>query len=135
MRGGERPPPEGLEDHGRADGCDPCRLYNRQVGRLLCCGPPRHCVSSLAGLTYVFDNGNVWRYGLSRREGGDRPMQGHIRKRGKRSWAVVLSFGRDPVTGKKKQKWLGGFRSRREAQAKRAQVLVDWHSGGWVEPT
>jgi integrase len=62
-------------------------------------------------------------------------MQGHIRKRGKRSWAVVLSLGRDPVTGKKKQKWLGGFRSRREAQAKRAQVLVDWHSGGWVEPT
>jgi hypothetical protein len=62
-------------------------------------------------------------------------LQGHIRKRGKNSWAVVLSLGKDSQTGKKRQKWYGGFRSRREAQQKRAQLLVDWNAGAWTQPT
>ena len=31
-------------------------------------------------------------------------MKGHIRKRGDKSWAVVLDLGRDE-TGKRRQKW------------------------------
>jgi Arm domain-containing DNA-binding protein len=62
-------------------------------------------------------------------------MQGHIRKRGKQSWAVVLSLGRDPQTGKKKQKWYGQLRSRREAQQKLAQLFVDVQSRTWTPPT
>ncbi len=31
-------------------------------------------------------------------------MKGHIRRPGKRSWAVVLDLGRDG-TGKRRQKW------------------------------
>ena len=30
-------------------------------------------------------------------------MQGHIRKRGKNSWGIVISLGRDPVSGKRRQ--------------------------------
>jgi integrase len=62
-------------------------------------------------------------------------MQGHIRKRGKNSWAVVLSLGRDSVTGKKRQKWYGGLRSRRDAQAKRTRLLADWEAGTWTPPS
>ena len=51
------------------------------------------------------------------------------------SWAVVLSMGRDPRTGKKVQKWIGGLKTLREAQAKRAQVLVDLQAGTWTAPT
>jgi hypothetical protein len=62
-------------------------------------------------------------------------LDGHIRKRTKNSWAVVLSLGRDPATGKKRQKWYGGFKSRREAQAKRTRLLADWEAGSWTPPT
>ena len=44
-------------------------------------------------------------------------------------------MGRDPRTGKKVQKWIGGLKTLREAQAKRAQVLVDLQAGTWTAPT
>jgi integrase len=47
----------------------------------------------------------------------------------------VLSLGRDPQTGKKRQKWYGGLHSRRDAQAKRTQLLADWQAGTWTPPT
>jgi integrase len=62
-------------------------------------------------------------------------MQGHIRKRGKNRWAVVLSLGRDPETGKKTQRWYSGFRTEREAVAKRTQLLADFQAGSWTPPT
>jgi integrase len=42
-------------------------------------------------------------------------VKGHTRKRG-RSWCFVLDIGRDPVTGKRKQKWVSGFATRKEAE-------------------
>jgi integrase len=47
-------------------------------------------------------------------------MRGHIRKRGSK-WCVVLDNGRDPESGKRRQKWVSGFRTGREAE----DVLVD----------
>ena len=33
-------------------------------------------------------------------------MRGHITKRGKNSWSIVLDVGRNPATGKRRQKWI-----------------------------
>ena len=33
-------------------------------------------------------------------------MRGHITKRGKDSYTIVLNLGRDPTTGKRKQQWV-----------------------------
>ena len=32
--------------------------------------------------------------------------RGHIRQRGKGTWAVVVSLGRDPATGERRRKWV-----------------------------
>ena len=68
-------------------------------------------------------------------------MQGHIHKRvrtdrhGKETvrWYVVLDlgFGQD---GRRRQKWHGGFRTRREAEAARAQLVTDVNTGSYVLP-
>jgi hypothetical protein len=68
-------------------------------------------------------------------------MQGHIHKRvrtdrnGKETvrWYVVLDlgFGDD---GRRRQKWHGGFRTRREAEAARAQLVTDVNTGSYVIP-
>lgn len=56
-------------------------------------------------------------------------MQGHIRKRGKRSWAVVIELGRDPVTGKRRQSWRSIKGSKREAEALLVQLLHQRDTG------
>jgi integrase len=68
-------------------------------------------------------------------------MQGHIHKRvrtdrhGKESvrWFVVLDlgFGDD---GRRRQKWHGGFGTRREAEAARAQLVTEINNGAYVIP-
>jgi integrase len=40
---------------------------------------------------------------------------GSVTKRGN-TWAYIVDLGRDPVTGKRRQKWVGGFGSREEAE-------------------
>lgn len=60
-------------------------------------------------------------------------MRGHIRKRGS-SWAVVLSLGRDPTTGRKRQKWYT-HRTQRDAQAHLAQLLVQVQAGAGMPPS
>jgi integrase len=61
-------------------------------------------------------------------------MRGCIVKRGKNSWAVVVYLGRDPQTGKGRQKWFS-HPSRREAEQHLAQVLNQLHAGGTVPNT
>lgn len=68
-------------------------------------------------------------------------MQGHIHKRvrtdrhGKESvrWYVVLNLGFDHE-GRRRQKWHGGFRTRREAEAARAKLVTDLNTGCYVLP-
>ncbi len=60
-------------------------------------------------------------------------MRGHIRKRGRNSWAVVISLGRDPQTGKPRQKWYS-HKTRRETEGHLAQILSAMHGGGWTPP-
>jgi integrase len=68
-------------------------------------------------------------------------MQGHIHKRvradknGKEHtlWYVVVEVGVDPG-GRRRQKWHGSFRTRREAEVARAKLVDDLHSGSYVTP-
>jgi hypothetical protein len=69
-------------------------------------------------------------------------MQGHIHKRvratkdGRQatSWYVVVDLTRGP-DGRRRQKWHGGFRTRKEAEAMKAKLANEMHSGLYVEPT
>jgi len=56
-------------------------------------------------------------------------MQGHIRRRGKESWTVVVDLGRDPVTGKRKQLWRSVKGAKREAEALLVQLLHQRDTG------
>lgn len=56
-------------------------------------------------------------------------MQGHIRKRGKNSWTVVIDAGRDPITGKRRQQRRSVQGIRRDAEALLVQLLHQRDSG------
>lgn len=68
-------------------------------------------------------------------------MQGHIHKRVRTSrsgketvrWYVVLDlgFGED---GRRRQKWHGGFATRREAEAARAELVTNLNTASYVLP-
>lgn len=70
-----------------------------------------------------------------------RPMRGHIHKRirtnaaGKKTtrWYVVVDVG-VASDGRRKQKWHGGFDTRREAEVARAEIVSDLHAGVYVAP-
>jgi integrase len=59
-------------------------------------------------------------------------MRGAIVKRGK-SWSYVLYLGRDQ-NGKKRQKWVGGFRTKRDAEDALTQSLDRVRTGTWADP-
>jgi integrase len=69
-------------------------------------------------------------------------MQGHVRKRvhttkdGRQTvnWYVVVDLARGS-DGKRRQKWHGGFRTRKEAEAERARIVNELNGGGYLEPS
>src|SRR5689334_3389453 len=61
-------------------------------------------------------------------------MRGHVRKRGN-SWAVVVDLPRDGTTGKRKQKWHSGFRTKGDAEKALSEILSRLDQGTYVEPT
>ena len=61
-------------------------------------------------------------------------MRGHIRKRGNK-WSVVVDVGRDPETGRRKQKWHSGFDTRRDANRALTEILSRLERGTYVEPS
>ena len=50
-------------------------------------------------------------------------MRGSVVKRG-RTWFYVVDVGRDPVTGRRRQRWRGGFASKRDAEHALAVQVV-----------
>ncbi len=56
-------------------------------------------------------------------------MQGHIVKRGKDSWSVIINLGRDPLTGKRRQLWRSIKGTKKEAEALRVELLHQRDSG------
>ena len=68
-------------------------------------------------------------------------MRGHIHKRVRKNrsgkettlWYVVVDIGTD-AEGRRRQKWHGGFATRREAEVARAKIVNDLHTGSYVPP-
>ena len=61
-------------------------------------------------------------------------MKGSVKKRGN-TYQYVVDIGRDPVTGKRKQKTKGGFKRQKDAQAALNKVLHEIGEQGYVEPS
>ncbi len=61
-------------------------------------------------------------------------MKGHIRRRGKRSWAIVIDLGRD-ANGRRRQKWITVKGLRRDAERELARIINEIETGEFVEPS
>lgn len=61
-------------------------------------------------------------------------MKGSIKKRGN-TWTYTVDTGRDPLTGKRRQKTKGGFARQKDAQAALRKLLVEIDENGYVEPS
>ncbi|MDQ3784417.1 MAG: site-specific integrase [Actinomycetota bacterium] len=59
-------------------------------------------------------------------------MRGSVIKRGK-SWSVVVELPPDPETGKRRQRWHSGYRTRKEAERARVELLSIVDSGTYVD--
>ena len=60
-------------------------------------------------------------------------MKGHIRPRGKGTWAIVLDLGKDG-SGKRHQKWHTVKGTKRDAEREMTKLLNDLNTGTYVEP-
>ncbi len=61
-------------------------------------------------------------------------MRGSVVKRGK-SYSVVVDLGRDPITGKRRQKWHSGYRTKRDAERAVAELIGTVNSGTYIART
>lgn len=61
-------------------------------------------------------------------------MRGHIRKRGA-SYSVVVDIGVDPGTGKRRQKWFGGYKTEDDAERAMAKIITQLYEGTFVLPS
>jgi integrase len=70
-------------------------------------------------------------------------MKGHFYRRGctcnkKRctcgsTWSFIIDIGRDPSTGRRKQKTKGGFRTKQEAEAAAAELIYEINQGTYIQ--
>jgi len=60
-------------------------------------------------------------------------MRGSVVKKGNH-WYVIIEQ-RDPQTGKRKRKWHSGFRTKREAEAARIEILSRLQRGTYIHPS
>jgi integrase len=61
-------------------------------------------------------------------------MRGHLRQRSERSWAIVVDIGRDPETGRRRQRWHTVSGRKRDAQRALREILHSMEKGSYVEP-
>jgi integrase len=63
-------------------------------------------------------------------------MRGTIFKRkGASTYSVIIELGRDPTTGKRRQKWHAGYKSKKEAERALVELLGNVQQGTYVEPS
>lgn len=62
-------------------------------------------------------------------------MRGHIVKRYKNSYTIVLSLGVDPSTGKRKQQWISVKGTKKDAERKLADLLHQLDNGTFIKPS
>ena len=61
-------------------------------------------------------------------------MRGSTVKRGN-GYSVVIELDKDPVTGKRRQKWHSGYRTKRDAERALTEIVASLHTGSYIEPT
>lgn len=61
-------------------------------------------------------------------------MKGHLRKRGTK-WCIVVDIGTDPETGKRRQKWFSGYKTKKEAEKDVAKKITELHEGTFIQPS
>ena len=61
-------------------------------------------------------------------------MRGHIIKRYKNSYTIVLTLGRDPSTGKPKQQWVSVKGTKKEAERRLSDLLHQLDTGTFMKP-
>lgn len=61
-------------------------------------------------------------------------MRGHITKRGKDSYSIVLNLGRDPETGKRKQQWVSVKGTKKDAEKRLSELLSQLDNGIYSKP-
>jgi hypothetical protein len=59
-------------------------------------------------------------------------VRGSVVKRGS-SYSVKIELDRDPVTNRRRQKWHSGYRTKREAERARIELLAAVDSGGYID--
>ena len=61
-------------------------------------------------------------------------MRGHIVKRYKNSYTIVLNLGIDPATGKRKQQWVSVKGTKKEAEQRLSDLLHQLDTGTFMKP-
>ncbi|MBN1189572.1 MAG: site-specific integrase [Dehalococcoidales bacterium] len=61
-------------------------------------------------------------------------MRGHIVKRYKNSYTIVLNMGKDPTTGKPVQQWISVKGDKKEAEQRLTELLRQLDTGTFVKP-
>ena len=61
-------------------------------------------------------------------------MRGHVVKRYKGSYTVVLNLGIDPTTGKRKQEWVSVKGNKKDAEKRLAEMLHQIDTGSFMKP-
>jgi integrase len=61
-------------------------------------------------------------------------MRGSVIKRGN-GYSTVIDLGRDPITGKRRQKWQSGYPTKKAAQAALSEAVNALNKGVYVEKT
>jgi integrase len=65
---------------------------------------------------------------------GDK-MKGHVIKRSKNSYSIVLELGPHPETGKRQQKWITVEGNKKAAEAELAKRINEVNTGDFVDPS
>ncbi len=61
-------------------------------------------------------------------------MRGHIVKRYKNSYTIVLNMGIDPTTGKRKQQWVSVKGNKKDAEKRLSEMLHQIDTGSFMKP-
>src|SRR4030042_6810393 len=61
-------------------------------------------------------------------------MRGHILKRGKNSYSIAVSLGKDSTTGKYKQQWVSVKGTKKDAEKRLSEILNQLDNGTFLKP-
>jgi len=64
----------------------------------------------------------------------DGLQRGHVVKRYKNSYSIILNLGTDPTTGKRKQQWISYKGTKKDAEKRLSELLHQLDTGTFIKP-